>query len=127
MYIYSNPHPKGKRVGDCVKRAIVLATGLDYMEVQRQLNAHKKVTGASVYNDNKNWKSFVENVLKAIPIKIEVIPGEPRITGATFGTYFPKGTYILRMARHLSCCIDGNLLDSWDCSEKCVYKAYKIV
>ena len=77
MYIYSNPHPKGKRVGDCVKRAIVLATGLDYMEVQRQLNAHKKVTGASVYNDNKNWKSFVENVLKAIPIKIEVIPGDP--------------------------------------------------
>lgn len=31
MYQYFNAHPKGKRVGDCVKRAITKATGMDYM------------------------------------------------------------------------------------------------
>ena len=44
MYQYYNAHPKGLLVGDCVKRAITVATQMDYMEVQRALNRHKKVT-----------------------------------------------------------------------------------
>lgn len=127
MYVYSNPHPKGKRVGDCVKRAIVHATGMDYMEVQRQLNRCKREIGGTSYKSNNTWPYFIEKKLQAIPIKIEVVPGEPRINGETFGLHFPKGKYILRMAKHLSCCIDGNLIDSWDCSEKCVYKAWKVI
>lgn len=127
MYVYSNPHPKGKHVKDCVKRAIVHATGLDYMEVQRQLNRYKKVTCSEKFNSNTNWKPFVLNVLKAIPIKIPVEKGKPRVTGETFGLLYPKGKFLLRMAGHLSCCVDGNLIDSWDCSEKCVYNAYQII
>lgn len=127
MFIYSNPHPKGKNVKDCVKRAIVHATGLDYMEVQRQLNRYKKITNAKKFNSNENWKSFVLNVLKAKPIKLPSIKGQPRINGGTFGLVYPTGKYLLRMAGHLSCCIDGNLIDSWDCSEKCVYIAYQIM
>lgn len=30
------------------------------------------------------------------------------------------------MAKHLSCCIDGKINDIWDCSDKCVYNAWKI-
>lgn len=42
MYRFLNLHPKGKRVGDCVKRAIAGAENRDYMEVQRELNRLKK-------------------------------------------------------------------------------------
>ena len=30
------------------------------------------------------------------------------------------------MAGHWSCCVDGVIYDTWDCSEKCVYTAYKM-
>ena len=29
MFSYYNPHPQGKRVKDCLKRALTLATGKD--------------------------------------------------------------------------------------------------
>lgn len=63
MYQYLNVHPKGLLVCDCVKRAITKATGKDYMEVQRKLNRCKKMTGCDQYNDNKNWKYYVEKQL----------------------------------------------------------------
>lgn len=33
---FYNPHPKQKLVADCAKRALVKATNIDYMEVQRE-------------------------------------------------------------------------------------------
>ena len=32
----------------------------------------------------------------------------------------------MNMAGHWRCCINGVIYDTWDCSEKCVYTAYKI-
>lgn len=126
MYKFLNVHPKGLRVGDCVKRAITTATGMDYMEAQRELNRFKKITGASKFNDNKNWKYYLEKELKAKKLSFPAIQGQPRMNGERFCEAFPKGNYILRMAGHLSCCIDGVIYDTWDCSDKCVYNAWEI-
>ena len=126
MYQYLNVHPKGLRVCDCVKRAITTATGMDYMEVQRELNRCKKITGCVKFNDNKNWKYYVEKELKTKKLSFQAIQGQPRMNGERFCKAFPKGNYILRMAGHLSCCIDGVIYDTWDCSEKCVYNAWEI-
>ena len=126
MYEFLNVHPKGLRVGDCVKRAITTATGMDYMEVQRELNRYKKVSGCSKFNENKNWKGYVENVLHGQKMSFQAVQGNPRMNGERFCGEFPKGNYILRMAGHLSCCIDGVIYDTWDCSDKCVYNAWEI-
>ena len=48
------------------------------------------------------------------------------MNGHLFCEMFPKGSYILNMAKHLSCCVDGVIYDTWDCSDKCVYTAYRI-
>ena len=127
MYKFLNVHPKGLRVKDCVKRAITKATGKDYMEVQRELNKCKKITGCKDFNDNKNWKYYVEEVLGAIKISFPAVSGEERMNGKKFMDDYHQGTYILRMAGHLSVCIDGNIYDTWDCSDCCVYTAYEIV
>ena len=126
MFEYYNPHPEGKLVKDCVKRAITKATGLDYEIVARQLNRYRKVTGAEKFNSNKNWKPYVEKELQAKKLSFPAIKGEPRMNGEKFAKYYNKGRYILRMAGHLSCCIDGVIYDTWDCSSKCVYTAYKL-
>lgn len=125
-FIYNNPHPKGKRVNDCVKRAITLATGKDYIEVQRELNKTKNLLGCKSFNDLKNCKYYIEKILGGIKISFPASRGQSRMTGLEFAINNPTGTYILRMAKHLSCCIDGKINDTWDCSDKCVYNAWKI-
>lgn len=127
MYKYFNAHPKGLSVGDCVKRAITKATGKNYMEVQRELNECKKVTGCSKFNEKKNWKYYLEKKLGAIKISFPAVQGEERMNGERFMNQYSKGTYILSMAGHLSVCVDGDIYDTWDCTECCVYTAYQIL
>lgn len=125
-WIYDNPHPKGLLTRYCVKRALALATGKDYMEIQRELNQLKKVTNTAVYNDNKNWKYYAEKILKAKKISFPVEKSYARMDGGTFTTAYPKGIYLLRMAGHLTCCIDGIIHDTWNCTDKCVYNAWEV-
>ena len=126
MYQFLNVHPEGKLVPDCVKRAITVAAEMDYREVQLQLNRHKKITGAKTFNEDKNWKSYVENVLNGKWKSFPAIKGMPRMNGERFCQSYPKGRYILSMAGHLSCCIDGIIYDTWNCQGKCVYGCYEI-
>ena len=76
MYTYYNAHPKGLLVGDCVKRAISKAANMDYMEVQRELNRYKKVTGASAYNTDYNPHKYVENVLHGVKLSFPAKAGK---------------------------------------------------
>ena len=126
MYCYLNLHPKGKIVGDCVKRAIAGATGMDYMEVARQLNRAKKITHCDVFNERKNIKYYLLEVLHTTELKFPAVKGASRMNGKRFSQMFPNGRYILNMAGHLSCCVNGIIYDTWDCSDKCVYSAYRI-
>ena len=126
MYQFLNVHPQGKLVGDCVKRAITKAAEMDYHDVQLELNRHKKLTGAKTFNEDKNWKSYVANVLNGTWRSFPAKRGQPRMNGERFCKAYPKGRYILSMAGHLSCCIDGVIYDTWDCTEKCVYGCYEI-
>ena len=120
MYKYYNPHPKGLSTDDCVKRAIVVVTGLDYSKVQRELNEYKTVTGAKSFNSVKNLR-YVEDILKAkkISLDVEMIVDE-------FCKKYPKGRYILDMDEHWSACVDGCIYDTWDCSDEKVNFAYEV-
>ena len=123
MYKYYNPHPKGTttEVGDCVKRSIVTATGMDYMEVQRELNAYKKITGAKSFNSNRNPHRYVEEVLDANRIEVS-----PKTTVEEFCKKYPCGRYILDMDGHWSACVDGCIYDTWNCGKEKVNFAYEI-
>lgn len=126
MYQFYNAHPQGKFVRDCVKRAIAKAANMDYQEVSLLLNRQKKVTGAKSFNDNKNYQSFIETILKGKKTSFPAVAGSPRMNGERFCRAYPKGAYILRMAGHLSACVNGIIYDTWDCSDKCVYTAWQI-
>lgn len=125
MYRFLNLHPKGKRVGDCVKRAIAGAENRDYMEVQRELNRLKKETHCDYFNDRKNIAAYMQKH-GYIKLSFPAVKGEPRMNGERFCQAYPKGRYVLNMAGHLTCCVDGVIYDTWDCSQKCVYNAWKV-
>lgn len=124
-YKFCNPHPDGKLVGDCVKRAICLAEGRDYRDVKIELNRLKRELGLSAFNSNVNWKTYVSRK-KYSKLSFPAVSGESRMNGHTFAATHPTGSYILRMSRHLVACVDGVILDTWDCRDKCVYNAYKV-
>ena len=120
MYKYYNPHPKGLSTDDCVKRAIVVVTGMDYSKIQRELNEYKTVTGAKSFNSIKNLR-YVEDVLKAKKIIFH-----SKLTAEEFCKKHPLGRYILDMDEHWSACVDGCIYDTWDCSKEKVNFAYEI-
>lgn len=120
MYKYYNPHPKGLSTDDCVKRAIVVVTGLDYSKVQRELNEHKAVTGAKSFNSIRNLR-YVEDVLKAKKTLFH-----SKLTAEEFCKKHPRGRFILDMDEHWSACVEGCIYDTWDCSKEKVNFAYEI-
>ncbi len=125
MYEYLNLHPKGKIVGDCVKRTLAKATNIEYGEISKELNKIKRSLGADSYSSNEVWKKFISiNKYKKLSFPAE--KGKPRMNGHRFAESYSDGTYILRMAGHLSVCVDGVIYDTWDCRDKCVYNAWKV-
>ena len=133
---------KGKGAGDCVTRAITIASGLDYLEI------YNKITDAT-----KEWRlnSRSKNAMKANP------KNDTARTGVFKDVYHkfildlgfkwkplmkigsgckvhlrqdevPNGTLILSLSRHLTCTIDKVINDTYDPSRggmRCIYGYYE--
>ncbi len=124
MYKYLNLHPYELLVDDCVKRSIAMAANMEYSTVQRELNRHKKITGAKIYYEGGNPDSYVKNVLHGEKIDFS---NRHNMTGSRFCEEYPKGNFILDMETHWTACVDGVIYDTWDCSGEKVEYAYKII
>lgn len=129
MFVYKNPHPQGLRVGDCVKRACVLASKINYHDIAIMLNRYRKETGAKRFNSDYNWRDFIVNVLCG--------NDEGNLQYANMGHRYlvedyarkciGRGRAILQVAKHLVAVDEnGDWLDTWDSGEKSVYKAWHL-
>jgi hypothetical protein len=123
MFKEFNAHPKGIKTDDCVVRAIASATNKDYLEVRRGLNQKKREWGFTSYKDTKFLYKYFEGYPRLI---FKAIKGEPRVKGSDFTMLHPKGTYILKMTGHVTVCINGVIIDTWDCFYLSVYTAWEI-
>ena len=117
---------KGK-TGDCVARALAIATGLPYQQVYDRLaegNKNQRVTKHTrkslagkatarngVYTGRKWFKDYMAELgFKWTPLaKV----GEPTTTTVAD---MSGGTYVLSLRRHSAALIDGHLHDTWDSS-----------
>ena len=125
MYKFLNLHPQKKIVADCVKRTFAAATDTPYEQIAKELNELKKQTGCKKFNAKTNWKEYIKiRGWKKITFKAEA--GKPRMNGKRFMEEYTKGTYVLQMAHHLTVCKNGNIFDTWDCTNKCVYAAWRV-
>jgi len=123
MFIEFNAHPKGLKTSDCVVRAISISGNTDYNTCRREMNQLKRKWGFASYKDTKFLYKYFEGKPRLI---FKAVKGEPRIKGSNFTDLHPEGTYILKMAGHVTCCKDGVILDTWDCSYRSVYTAWEI-
>lgn len=128
MFKETNPHPQGKRVGDCVKRAITIASEINYHDIAIMLNRFKNDKGLSKFNNEDNWKPFVEQVLLGRKNQGDMqheFYGR-RYTVDDWARYWDSDKAILRVSKHLVATMNGNYYDTWDCGSKGVYIAYFI-
>ncbi|MEG1565837.1 MAG: hypothetical protein RR342_03770 [Bacilli bacterium] len=123
---YMNVHPKQIETSDCVCRALSLATDTPYLEMRKKLNKIKREGEHPSYTYSKFIEYFMDNILECKKESYPAVKGSPRMNGELFAQLYPVGIYVLRMAHHLTCCINGVIYDTWDCRDRCVYSSYKI-
>lgn len=119
--------------GDCVTRAISIATGMDYKETYELINKYAKEEQI----DNINVGNARTGITKKLTDKIladlgwEWIPKMYFGKGCTChlkdGEVPKKGTYLVRVSKHLTAVVDGVIYDTYDPSRngtRCVYGYY---
>jgi len=116
---------------DCVTRAIVIATGLDYREVYDLVNAHGKKERKSKKRRGKSsartgvYKPTVRRIMKELGW--EWTPTMQIGSGCTVHLKedeLPSGRLVVSVSRHLVAVIDGVVYDSHDPRRggtRCVY------
>ncbi len=130
--------------GDCVTRAICIATGLPYMKVYNRLaegNATQRKSKRERYSKSRNG---VKTASRGIFTKRKWFKdymnelGFEFVATMTIGSgckvhlkadELPKGTIICRVSKHYVAVVDGVINDTYDCSRngtRCVYGYWKL-
>ena len=111
MFVYYNPNPLGKAVGDCVIRAISKATGQTWDDVYIQISL-QGYRDKNMPSANTVWGNY----LKSLGFNRHTIPNScpDCYTVADFCIEHTTGTYILATGTHVIAVIDGTYYDAWD-------------
>lgn len=122
---------KAERVGDCVCRAIAIATGFDYKAVYDIINEYskrertgKRKRGTSSARDGvypSTWKKVLADLGWVWHPTMQIGSG---CTVHLTEDELPSGTLIVSVSRHMTCVKDGVIHDTYDCSRdgnRCVY------
>lgn len=111
MYIYYNPNPSGKHVGDCVIRALSII----YDDSWENIYADLTMVGRYLYdmpNSNVVWGEY----LKMNGFKYHPIPDTcPQCyTIKMFCLDNSNGVFVVATGSHVVAVIDGNYYDTAD-------------
>ena len=114
-YIYTNPNPNTRMVGDCTVRAISICEGLSWEEVYLSLCMIGFAEG-----DMPSSNEVTERYLLSQGYKKDVLNNTcPNCyTVEQFCREHPDGSFILGTGTHMVCVIDGDYYDAWDSGSK---------
>ena len=115
MWIISIPNPLGKVTGDCVVRAIAIATQQSWRKTYRELCRVGEIE-CELPNSNAIWGLYLREHNAKQFLLPEACPS--CITVRAFCERFPEGTYVIGTGSHAVAIIDGDFYDSWDSGEE---------
>ena len=114
-YIYFNPNPESKIVGDCAVRAFSMATDNDWETsyikiVLRGFAMHDMPSSDDVWGEQLRSEGFTRHIIpNTCPYCYTI---------NDFCIEHPDGTYVLGTGTHAVAVKDGNYYDSWDSGDK---------
>lgn len=112
MHEYYNPNPYGKRVGDCVIRALTKALNKSWEDVYIALFVEGYIR-RDLPNADVIWEKYlIKNKFQRNLISDD---GFGDYTIDDFVNDHPKGTFVLSMpGKHVVTVVDSVLYDTWD-------------
>ncbi len=122
QWVYINPNPKNRETGDCVIRAISLATGKPWAELLRDMTEWLIPRG-EVFDEKKGFGAYLEQVHGFAKIPMPRKPDGRKYTLAEFlpRTKFGHNLhYVIQLCNHLTYARQEQFYDTWDCSGRCV-------
>ena len=108
-FIYDNPNPCHERVGDCVVRAISIATGKTWGEVYLDLCVYG-YRNCDMPSSNAVWGQYLND------LGFERYPVNP-CTIAEFSSK-NRGVCVLGTGTHVVCLKGGDYYDTWDSGDE---------
>lgn len=111
MFVYYNINPLGKTENDCVCRAISLGTDSDYGFIYYLLYNNSEQNECDMLVKGC-YRQILEDKFYLKPRKAY---------GRTVGEIakrFRCSKVIIRINGHLTCSVNGNVWDLWDCSDE---------
>lgn len=121
MFLYYNANPLGNQVNDCTVRAISLATGQTWDNTYKELSTFAQAQGMML--------DEVRYIDEYLDRKFEKVYGWNETGKMTVGDFIgqhPNGIYLITMAGHITCGIDGCIYDTFDPRQRIVWAAYKV-
>ena len=115
MFVYTNPNPIKRNIGDCVIRAIAIATDSSWEKTYMDL-CMEGLEMADLPNSNAVWSSYLKKLGFSKGIVPDTCPD--CYTVADFAQDNPYGVYVLCTGSHTVTIMDGNIFDAWDSSSE---------
>jgi hypothetical protein len=101
----------GKETGDCVIRAIAIATDQSWRKIYRDLCRQGEIMG-DLPNSNAVWFEYLRSKGAKQFLLPESCPA--CITIRAFCERYPDGVYVIGTGDHAIAAISGDYFDSWD-------------
>lgn len=120
MFEYYNANPRNRHVNDCTVRAISLATGRTWDETYEELS--KFAQAQAIMPDDVLY--IDEYLIRRYPIVCDC--ERLNITLEEFVKQHPNGVYLITMANHITCSINGTVYDTFDPSSRFIWEAYRV-
>lgn len=110
-YIYYNPNPLGKSVGDCVVRALSKLLDESWIDIYTEL-CFRGALAADMPSSNAVWSAY----LKSLGYSKHSIPDTcpDCYTIRDFCDEYPEGTFLVAIGDHVVTVVNGDYYDAWD-------------
>ena len=115
-FLMLNPNPKNARVGDCVIRALSIATKKSWEDIYTALAVYGFML-CDMPSSNAVWGQYLKDLGYERKIVTDTCPD--CYTVKDFCRDNPSGTFILGTGTHVVAVIDGgNYCDTWDSGDE---------
>lgn len=108
---YYNPNPKSNLVGDCVIRALTLATDLNWDKVYIELTSQGFLL-KDMPSSNHVWSVYLKHKGFTRHIIPDTCPDCYTVREFCYDN--PEGLFVLATGTHVVTCINGDYYDTWD-------------
>lgn len=122
MYRYLNKNPIARDTNDCVIRSISCAENRSWDDVYDELSFIAKEQGI-LLDDVR----FVEPFLDSRYGRTCYNNNGQNMKVGDFVETHPHGTYLVTMKGHITCVKNGVLYDTWDCRNRLIWCAWKVM